>query len=44
MTAVTYNCASDANKILNGAATAATTYQDAGSGTPVVKPRPPVNF
>lgn len=44
VTAVTYNCASDANKILNGAATAATTYQDAGSGTPVVNATSPVNF
>ena len=44
--AVTYNCSSDSSKILNGAATraAATTYQDAGSGTPAVNATSPVNF
>ena len=46
VTAVTYNCASDADKILNGEATraAATTYQDTGAGTPAVNTTSPVNF
>lgn len=50
VTAVTYNCASDAEKIVtnqldaSNKKVAATTYQDAGAGTPAVNTTSPVNF